>query len=162
MGKDAERRIDLPASLTIEPMSEADIEAVAAIEGASFSDPWPLESFRTELLYNRLAAYYTARIGNTVIAYIGAWIILDEVHITTLAVDKRYRRSGVASHLLERLFSEVQSSGVRYLTLEVRPSNLAARSFYEKYGFVVLGRRKRYYIDEDALIMTRENLEKYE
>lgn len=150
---------EINKSLIIEPMSEADIEAVAAIEGASFSDPWPTESFRTELIYNQLAAYYVARFNKNIIAYIGAWIILDEVHITTLAVDTKYRRQGIASYLLETLFSSVQKLGARCLTLEVRPSNSAARKFYEKYGFKIHGRRKRYYVDEDALIMTKDDLD---
>lgn len=144
--------------LVVEPMGEADIEAVAAIEGTSFSDPWPIESFRTELIYNQLASYYVARLNRNIIAYIGAWIILDEVHITTLAVEKKYRRQGIASLLLETLFTRVQKLGARCLTLEVRPSNKAARNFYEKYGFKIYGRRKRYYGDEDALIMTKDGL----
>ncbi len=144
--------------ITIEPMSEKDLEVVAAIEADSFSDPWPLEAFRTELLNNQLAAYFVARHKGRVIAYIGSWLVLDEVHITTLAVETPYRRRGIASRLVKTLIEKSRSGGARFLTLEVRPSNKAARYFYEKWGFTVLGRRKRYYIDEDALIMTKENL----
>ena len=150
---------EIRKSLIVEPMSEDDIEVVAAIEGSSFSDPWPIESFRTELIYNQLAYYYVGRYNKDIIAYIGAWIILDEVHITTLAVEKKYRRQGIASLLLETLFSRVQKLGARCLTLEVRPSNKAARRFYEKYGFKIYGRRKQYYVDEDALIMTKNGLD---
>ena len=144
--------------VTIEPMGEEDIETIAAIEQDSFSDPWPLEAFRGELFNNRLAAYYVARHKGKPVAYIGAWRILDEVHITTLAVEESYRRRGLASRLLETLIEKVRSGGASFVTLEVRPSNKAARLFYEKRGFSVLGRRKRYYRDEDALIMTREDL----
>jgi len=140
----------------IEPLKEEDIEAVAAIEAASFPDPWPLESFRTEIAQNSLAVYYVARDENQIIAYIGAWIIIDEVHITTLAVAEPYRRRGIASRLIDTLADEARHKGARIITLEVRPSNTKARIFYEKLGFKELGLRKRYYSDEDALIMTRE------
>ena len=139
-------------------MNEKDIAAVAAIEQDSFSDPWPLEAFRGELQNNRLASYYVARHRAKVVAYIGAWQILDEVHITTLAVEESYRRHGIASKLLKMLLDKVRAGGARYITLEVRPSNTEARRFYEKWGFTALGRRKRYYSDEDALIMTRADL----
>lgn len=147
-----------PATLFIEPMREADIPVVAAIETVSFKDPWPLESFANELQSNDKAIYLVARHspGGEVIAYIGAWQVLDEVHITTLAVAEEHRRSGVASRLVETLLDITSEKGTRFVTLEVRPSNKAARRFYEKHGFRILGQRKRYYVDEDALIMTRE------
>lgn len=146
----------------IEEMRLEDIEAVAAIENASFEDPWSKESFKTELEQNRLALYYVARQAGEIVAYIGAWKVIDEVHITTLAVAAPYRRRGIAGILLKTLIEKVRPEGGRCLTLEVRPSNSSARSFYEKYGFRILGRRKRYYHDEDALIMTRESLAEYE
>lgn len=142
----------------IEKMTEADIEVVAAIERASFADPWSVQSFQTELQQNRLATYYVARLAGEVIAYIGAWLIIDEAHITTLAVAEPYRCRGIATDLLKTLIAKARDEGIKCLTLEVRPSNTGARIFYEKHGFRTLGRRKRYYQDEDALIMTRENL----
>lgn len=142
----------------IEKMTEADIEAVAAIEQASFTDPWSIQSFQTELRQNRLATYYVARLAGEVIAYIGAWMIIDEAHITTLAVAEPYRSRGIATDLLETLIAKARDEEIQCLTLEVRPSNTGARIFYEKKGFRILGRRKRYYRDEDALIMTKENL----
>ena len=147
-----------PANLIIEPMHEADIPVVSAIETASFKDPWPLESFVNELQSNDLAIYLVARYspGDQVIAYIGAWQVLDEVHITTLAVAEEHRRCGVASRLVENLLEITAEQGARYMALEVRPSNKSARRFYEKHGFTVLGQRKRYYVDEDALIMTKD------
>jgi [ribosomal protein S18]-alanine N-acetyltransferase len=146
-------------SITIEPMKLKDLEAVAAIENVSFQDPWPLRSFLTELQENRLAVYLIARNEEgEVIGYLGAWIIIDEVHITTLAVTAPYRRQGVASRLVDALLQDSRMQEGRVLTLEVRPSNTAARRFYEKLGLKIYGRRKRYYSDEDALIMSRENL----
>ncbi len=145
-------------TLVIEPMDEEHVFDVAAIENVSFSDPWPVESFQTELQSNRLAFYLVARSGTegAIIGYIGAWQVLDEIHITTLAVAEKYRRRGIASRLVEALLEATASRGVRFITLEVRPSNLAARKFYEKFGFNTLGRRRSYYVDEDALIMNKE------
>jgi len=148
-------------TIKIESMEEDDLKAVAAIEAASFPDPWPLQSFQTELQCNRLAVYYVARFEDAVIAYIGAWIIIDEVHITTLAVEETYRRRCIATRLIDTLIEKARQSGARCLTLEVRPSNTNARCFYDRLGFKELGRRKRYYSDEDALIMTREDLSPY-
>jgi len=148
--------MDLP--LNIEPMTHQDLAAVAAIERQSFKDPWSIHSFQTEIETNRLALYLVARLHERVIAYIGAWIVLNEVHITTLAVDKAYRRLGIASRLVMALVEMTGPRGASCLTLEVRPSNTAALRFYEELGFTVLGRRKYYYADEDALIMTKNNL----
>ncbi len=144
-------------NLVIEPMKDDHVLDVAAIEKVSFSDPWPKESFYSELNNNR-AFYLVARCspGEDLVGYIGAWQVLDEIHITTLAVAKQYRRCGIASRLLEALIEATKSRGSRYITLEVRPSNKAARKFYEKYGFNILGRRKRYYVNEDALIMSKD------
>jgi len=148
-------------TVIIDLMKEEDLEAVAAIEADSFQDPWPLQSFQTELQCNRLAVYYVARCEGAVIAYIGAWVIIDEVHITTLAVEEAYRRRGIAARLIDTLIEKARQSEARCLTLEVRPSNTNARCFYDRLGFKELGRRKRYYSDEDALIMTKEDLSPY-
>jgi [ribosomal protein S18]-alanine N-acetyltransferase len=135
-----------------------DIEAVAAIEQTSFSDPWPARYFLTELSSNKLAFYLVARCHDRVIAYIGAWIIFEEVHITTLAVEQSFQRLGLATRLVDALLEKVLPLGAEAITLEVRPSNLVARAFYEKLGFKQCGYRKKYYIDEDAIIMTKHLL----
>jgi [ribosomal protein S18]-alanine N-acetyltransferase len=140
----------------IEDMSTGDIDEVAAIEQASFSDPWPARYFFTELSTNKLALYLVARAQGRVIAYIGSWMIFEETHITTLAVEEQYRKQGLASGLLEELLNRVIPRGVSAVTLEVRPSNFAARHFYLKHGFKACGYRKRYYKDEDAIIMTKQ------
>lgn len=144
----------------IDEMTLEDVEAVAAIEQASFSDPWPTRSFQIELATNKLAVYLVARKSGWVVAYIGAWIIFEEAHITTLAVEQSCRRQGLATRLVSALIEKAQLRGADLITLEVRPSNTAARAFYEKLGFTALGRRKRYYHNnEDAIICTlRTNL----
>lgn len=143
-------------TIAIEPMTVADLEAVARIENAAFEQPWTVQSFRTELMKNDLAHYLVARAGETVVGYGGIWVIINEAHLTTLAVDKPYRRNGVATVLLHALMSRSIAMGARRITLEVRPSNHGARSLYEKFGFAVKGVRKMYYFNEDGLIMTRK------
>ncbi len=144
--------------IKIDKMTLDDVEAVAALEQASFNDPWPAESFTRELSTNALAIYLVLRHQSRVVAYIGAWVIIDEIHITTLAVDEAYRRRGLATRLIEALIENALPCGAGCITLEVRPSNIAARTFYEKLGFEVYGCRRCYYKDEDALIMTKQLL----
>ncbi len=139
----------------IENMTLEDIQSVAAIEQASFADPWPAQYFRTELLSNKLALYLVVRHNARVIAYIGAWLIFEEAHITTLAVEEQYRSRGIASRLLNELISQIILKGVSSVTLEVRPSNTIARRFYEKQGFLACGYRRKYYRNEDAIIMSK-------
>lgn len=143
-------------NLKIEPITEKDLPAVAEIEQVSFKDPWPIEAFETELERNEFAIYLVARVEEELIAYIGGWLIVNEAHITTLAVQDKYRRCSIATRLVEELIKQSIKGGARLITLEVRPSNMAARSLYEKLGFSVRGMRTRYYPDEDALIMTRD------
>jgi ribosomal-protein-alanine N-acetyltransferase len=92
------------------------------------------------------------------VGYAGVWIGVDEAHVTTIAVALPSRRQGVGELLLNRLIDYALESGVALLTLEVRLSNSAAQQLYQKYGFQVVGERKRYYTDngEDALIMSTE------
>lgn len=142
-------------ALDVREMGMADLDAVLAIENASFISPWSRESFLYELLENKRAVYLVAKIGETIAGYIGMWVILDEGHITNLAVAPAYRRQGVGARLLDSLTELAVGRGVSRLTLEVRRSNLGAQLLYIKKGFTQCGLRKHYYRDnnEDALIM---------
>ena len=144
-------------------MKMTDLRAVARIESESFADPWPLSTFVAELNLNRPAIYLVAADKETtrVIAYLGAWIIIEEIHITTIAVNGPDRRRGLATLLVAELLKKAFPLGGSVLTLEVRPSNDAAIKFYEKLGLQTLGRRVSYYRDEDALIMTAGKAEVY-
>jgi ribosomal-protein-alanine N-acetyltransferase len=137
-------------------MTLDDLPAVHRIERASFSVPWPDEAYRSELQANRLASYLVVRAEDEVIAYGGIWLMVDEAHITTFAVDPAWRRQRVGETLLVALLDLALARRAREATLEVRLSNVAARRLYEKYGFRPVGIRPRYYSDngEDALIMT--------
>jgi len=144
----------------IEPMALGDLDAVQEIERRSFRTPWPAHAYRTELETNRLASYLVARLDGRVVGYGGMWLMVDEAHVTTFAVDPEYRRRHVGERLLLALLDLAVDRRAHAATLEVRLSNLAARRLYEKYGFRPVGLRPRYYSDdnEDALIMTTEPL----
>lgn len=132
-----------------------DIPAVVKLEESSFPTPWTYWIFFQELISPQ-RFYLVAELGGEVIGYAGMSWLLDEGHITTLAVDREHRRQGIGSMLLEKLIDRARSLGLRYLTLEVRESNIPAQKLYHKYGFVVEGKRHRYYYNprEDAVIMT--------
>ena len=149
-----------PVALRVEPMTLDDLPAVHAIERASFAVPWPDEAYGNEIRTNRLASYVVARLGPDIVGFAGIWVMVDEAHVTTFAVDPRWRRRGVGERLLVALLDLSISRRAREATLEVRLSNMPARKLYEKYGFRPVGIRPRYYSDngEDALIMTTEEL----
>lgn len=147
--------------LHIRPMLVDDVGAVQLIERASFTTPWPAQAYRQEIETNRLAQYLVALLGDRIVAYGGIWLMVDEAHVTTFAVDPRFRRRRIGERLLLALLDLAAERGAREATLEVRLSNLPARRLYEKYGFRPVGIRPRYYSDnnEDALIMTTEPLD---
>ncbi len=149
-----------PVRLRIEPMRVDDLEFVHAIERASFNAPWPENAYRSEIESNRLASYLVVRVDGSIVGYGGMWLMVDEAHITTFAVDPVWRRRRIGERLLLAFIDLALDRGAHEATLEVRLSNLPARRLYEKYGFRPVGLRPRYYSDdhEDALIMTTEPL----
>jgi ribosomal-protein-alanine N-acetyltransferase len=142
-------------------MSFDDIPAVHRIERASFSVPWPDDAYRNELATNRMASYVVARTDDAIVGFAGLWVMVDEAHVTTFAVDPIWRRRGIGERLLLALLDIAVARRAREATLEVRLSNMPARRLYEKYGFRPVGIRPRYYSDngEDALIMTTDALD---
>lgn len=149
-----------PVKLQIVPMRVSDLHAVHAIERASFDSPWPADAYRSELDTNRLAQYLVVRVDDEIAAYGGMWLMVDEAHVITFAVDPAWRRQHVGDRLLLAMLDIAVDAGAREATLEVRLSNLPARRLYEKFGFRPVGLRPRYYSDnnEDALIMTTDQL----
>ena len=147
--------------IKILPMEKADIEDVLKIEEQSYGDHhWSKDSFYGELS-NDLAHYYSAfDEDGKLIGYAGSWQILDEAHITTIAVSPDLRRKKIGEAILLKILDVCYENEVKYITLEVRESNSAAIGLYEKYGFKSLGTRKGYYQNnnENALIMWTENI----
>lgn len=140
----------------VERMTVEDLEAVIEIEEQSFPVPWSRNSFLHELFENERAIYLVAKdYSGKVVGYIGVWIIFDEGHITNLATHPQYRRFGIGEKLIEHLTRICKERGVKHLTLEVRRSNIPAQGLYQKVGFVHMGIRRKYYLDnnEDAIIM---------
>jgi [ribosomal protein S18]-alanine N-acetyltransferase len=144
--------------IRIEPMQTKDVEEVHAIESRSFLTPWSQGTFYSELLENQFAYYLVAKDGDTLVGYGGMWIILDEGHITNVAVLPEYRGRGLGQRLLRALIDRALVEGALRMTLEVRPSNKRALALYKKNGFVIRGVRKGYYQGEDAYIMWKDDL----
>ena len=141
-------------NITINLMKEDDIDEILDISSLSFSICWSKSSYMQEL-NNPVAKYFVAKVDNKVVGFAGTWIVLDEAHITNIAIHPNYRKQGIASKLLEELLSYCKSQGCVAYTLEVRKSNIAAKALYEKYNFKQEGIRKGYYEDnkEDAILM---------
>ena len=140
------------------PMTEGHIPQIAALEAANFSRPWS-ESLLRDLLGSRHSHMLTAEgADGTVLGYAGLTAVAGEGYIDNIAVAEQYRRQGVAQAMLEEFIRRGREGGLAFLTLEVRASNAPAIALYEKLGFELAGRRRRYYDDppEDALLMTLE------
>jgi len=148
--------------MTIEPLaSPQDLDAVLAIETASFTSPWTREMYLAELQNVGVSFCYLARDdARRVLGFCSFWRILDELHVNNLAVDPVWRRRGIASALLTFVLNEGARLGARRATLEVRRSNDIARHLYERLGFSTAGVRRAYYSNpvEDALVLWREDL----
>jgi len=147
----------------IEMMRHEHLQEVLAIEQVCFSTPWSLQTFQSDLCHPA-TEYRVARIGGRVIGYAGLWLIIDEAHITNLAVHPEFRGRKIGEWLLHKSMERAHQSGMIRGLLEVRVSNIPAQRLYEKYGFQVVSVRKNYYSDnkEDALIMWAEGVNKPE
>ena len=156
------------------PMTVADVPQVLEIDRLSFPLPWSAASYKHELSQNKHAHFFVAlesgqsrwekwlgRWGERrVIGFSGYWYILDEAHISTVAVHPRWRGRGIGEELLRAMLARALKQGAVEATLEVRVSNIVAQTLYRKYGFEDVGLRKNYYRDngEDALLMTAKPL----
>jgi ribosomal-protein-alanine N-acetyltransferase len=145
----------------IEPLTSRDeIDAVLAIEEASFTSPWTREMYLAEFDNHGVSYFYLARsVNRDIVGFCSFWRILDELHINNLAVAPAHRRSHAATELLTRVLEDGAKLGAKRATLEVRRSNEAAQQLYERFGFSVAGVRRDYYSNpvEDALVLWRED-----
>jgi ribosomal-protein-alanine N-acetyltransferase len=139
--------------------TEADLDAVMAIERLCFPTPWVRQAFSDELArpWARLEVLRQVATG-LVVGFCNYWIVMDELQVMNVAVHPDERRRGHAARLVEHILSEARRNNIRVVSLEVRVSNHAAQALYRKFGFREVGTRPRYYADngEDALLMDRE------
>ena len=138
-----------------------DVAAISSLQASSFAQAWGEDAIRWELEHSHVARVYAARDQSAaIVAYCAAWLLVDELHINSLAVAKSCRRRGAARRLLTHVFEDAIASGARKATLEVRRSNQAAQALYEGLGFSVEAVRRDYYQHprEDALILWHRDL----
>ncbi|WP_353654870.1 ribosomal protein S18-alanine N-acetyltransferase [Clostridium sp. CCUG 7971] len=141
-------------NLVIEMMTSKDIDGVFEVEKNCFEHYWSKDAFSKELK-NDVARYLVAKIDGKVVGYVGIWFVMDEGHITNVAVHSDYRGRKIGDELVKELVKLCKENNIVSMTLEVRVSNIVAQNLYKKYGFKLAGIRKEYYSDnkEDAMIM---------
>lgn len=149
--------------IRIRPMTIDDISEVTRLDQESFSLPWPERAFANELNNPMSRAWVIDLPGSIESGLIGSlilWLIIDEAHIATIAVEKAYRQRGIAKVLLAHALLSIQNEGAVCSLLEVRYGNEAALELYKSLGFYQVGTRKGYYSDnhEDALLMNLDDI----
>jgi ribosomal-protein-alanine N-acetyltransferase len=142
-------------SLEFRSMRLDDIETICAIEQEAFTTPWTSAAFYNELTNNHFARYMVMECNGEIAGYAGMWVIIDEAHVTNIAVRGKYRGQKLGDRLMREVMKTARFFGAAKMTLEVRVSNRIAQNLYEKLGFRASGLRKAYYSDnnEDAIIM---------
>lgn len=149
--------------MKVRPMEESDLEKIMEIEHASFSSPWSPQAFVSELRDNEYARYFCLELEGEIIGYMGLWFILEEGHITNVAIAPGFRGKRRGEVLMRSVIQRMAKEGMERMTLEVRASNMPAQRLYGRLGFVKAGVRKGYYSDnrEDAFIMWLDLDENY-
>ncbi len=146
----------------IRKMTVEDVPVVAQLDRISFSLSWPEYAFYYEVKDNSAARCFVAETDDRkVIGMIVSWVIVDELHIATIAVHPDYRRQGIGELILTKALQDGREAGTQHALLEVRAGNDAAQHLYRKFGFKAAGRRPKYYKDngEDAILMNLDDLE---
>lgn len=142
--------------LSISEMKETDLNEIMAIEKKSFVAPWSKRLFRETLVF-RLSFNFVARkkIDNGMVGYANFYLIGDEAHMLNIAISPESRKKGYAGRLLAHAIRVLKEKNANQFFLEVREGNDDAITLYRKFGFIMIGRRKRYYTEtnEDALVM---------
>lgn len=139
-------------TILIRPLAEADLPSILRIEEATYPTPWTEGIFRDEMAAPG-RVYLVAEADGEVVGYSGLMVILPEAHVTSVTVDPQRRGSRIGTRLMLRISQEALAAGANSLTLEVRVSNRNAQALYQRFGMAPVGIRKRYYKDEDALVM---------
>jgi ribosomal-protein-alanine N-acetyltransferase len=143
-----------PPEILVERMRLWDVEEIVTIENQSFPTPWPAWTFIQDLKSKR-SVCLVARVAGGIAGYAVAWLLKREMHIGNLAVVEGFRRRGIGSRLLTELLDIARPRRIELITLEVRASNRAAISLYEKFGFSAIAMKPDYYRSEgeDAVVM---------
>ncbi|MGM0899397.1 MAG: ribosomal protein S18-alanine N-acetyltransferase [Bacillota bacterium] len=136
-------------------MTIHDVDAVYEIEKQSFTLAWTKEAFEQEMLKNEFAYYMLAETEQGIVGYCGMWLVMDEAHITNIAISPQQRGKKLGEALMRAAMESAKAQGAKLMTLEARVSNIAALNLYKKLGFQNGGIRKGYYTDnqEDAIVM---------
>lgn len=144
-------------NIKISRMTVSDLNEIEDILFSDFDDFWNINTFKSELL-NPNSKYIVAKIDNKIVGYAGIWKAVDDVHITNIVTAKNLRKQNIGSILLSNLIEMAKAeNGITSITLEVNCNNLPAKKLYEKFGFEVVGLRKKYYNNiDDAIIMTKQ------
>lgn len=141
-------------ALEFRSMQLNDIKLICRIEEEAFTTPWTEEAYRNELVNNSFAKYMVMELQGEVIGYAGMWLIMEEAHITNLAIRADHRGKKLGIRLMQELKKTASFLGAVRMTLEVRRTNQVAQNLYQKMGFYSVGFRTGYYSDgEDAMIM---------
>ncbi len=142
-------------SVNYRKMTIDDVERVYEIESLSFTLPWTKEAFYYEMNDNKHAYYVIAETDEEIVGYCGMWLVLDEAHVTNIAIHPDYRGKKMGGGLMQAAIDAAKENGAVLMTLEARVSNTVAQNLYRKLGFKNGGIRKRYYTDnyEDAIVM---------
>lgn len=148
------------STMIIREMTQADLNAVTEIDRDSFSQPWPDNAFAAEI-ENKNARCLVAEENQIIFGYIVIWLVLDEAHIATIAIEKSKRGQGFSKRILKTALQSAYLEGSRFVYLEVRESNTVAIHLYTQLGFEIVGLRKAYYKNnnENAILMTLTNFE---
>lgn len=146
----------METNITYRKMTLEDIDQVLLIEQEAFDTPWTREAFEHEMTTNLYSHYLVAETEDKdIIGYCGMWVVIDESHITNVAVAERMRGNKIGEGLMREAIRVVTEQNVVLMTLEVRVTNDVAKNLYHKLNFQDGGIRKNYYSDtgEDALVM---------
>jgi len=146
--------------IRLAPMRPEDLEEILWVEKSSFRTPWTRQLFEEEFKHPDLSHFLVAHCQEHVVGYMGFWLVLDEAHITNLAVHPAFRRRKIGERLAQAVLELAVELGARRATLEVRAGNEAAQRLYAKFGFRLAAVRRGYYVDnqEDALVLWNDEL----
>ncbi|MEQ6378709.1 ribosomal protein S18-alanine N-acetyltransferase [Bacillaceae bacterium S4-13-56] len=141
--------------IVLREMELEDVDQVHNIEELSFATPWSKEAFINEIEQNKFATYIVLELEGVIVGYCGVWLVIDEAHITNIAILPEFRGKKLGEFLFKHVIDFAKKKGATLLSLEVRVSNIVAQKLYRKFGLIPGGIRKNYYVDnqEDAVVM---------